>query len=102
MSDRLHWANMTNRLRRATCRTGYPRDNRTTVVAEQSVVEVANVMSADTLDGVVVKPADHPALQVSNGVVVFVPGDDLAAGPIDRFHARNLRCSRSHRSEVLT
>lgn len=90
VSDGLNRTNVTDWLRRAARRTGYPRYDCAAVVTEQSVIEIADVMSSNVVHGVVVQPADHPALQVADGVVVLIPGDDLALRSVDRFHTRTL------------
>lgn len=90
MSDWLNRTNVTDWLRRAARRAGYPRHDCAAIVTEQSVIEVADVMSLNAVHGVVVQPADHPTLQVADGVVVVIPGDDFALWSVDRFHTRIL------------
>ncbi|UTT53796.1 hypothetical protein [Microbacterium maritypicum] len=59
------------------------------MVAKKAVVEVPDVLTAQTVDGVVVEPARHASMHVPDRVFVM-PRDDIAAGPVDGFHLHTL------------
>jgi len=81
---------LTSGLRRAASRLRHEGDHCAAVVPEQPIVEVADVLPAQPVNGIVIEPADHVATQIADNLITFEPTDHVTARPIDRVHAHRL------------